>query len=71
MSKKIPIELWSVLALLVAVAFVGIAGGLYYAGWNLHEVFIDNPDRVLVWLMVIGEALGILLLWTSRPWRVR
>ena len=68
---KLPNELWWALALLVGVALIGIVGGLFYAGWNLRDVFIDNPTRVGTWLILAGEVVGIYLLWMTRPWRDR
>ena len=68
---RIPVEFWSMLAFFVGVLFLGIVGGLYYAGWNLREVFINNPDRTTIWILTIGELLAICLLWATRPWRSR
>lgn len=65
---RIPIEAWSVLALVVGATLIGIVGGLYYAGWNMRDVFVDNDTRVAVWLITLGEILGIYLLWATRPW---
>ena len=71
MPVKMPIELWSLLALIEGVVLLGIVGGLYYAGWNLQDVFIENPDRITAWLIVCGGIVGLYLLWSTRPWRAR
>ena len=68
---RLPTEIWVILAVLVGLVLIGILGGFYYAGWNLRDVFIENPDWLMVWVIVIVEISGIFILWVSRPWRIR